>query len=503
MQKRQMPAALRRSVAPSGERGASVIGGVAPSHPRTRIAMPLILLLATALRLFRLDAQSLWIDEWFTLQTLSNPPDGLVASAMRINNAPPLYFGMAWPMVWLFGANEWSLRLPSALAGIVALLLMHRLARRLFHDERAGFAAALLLAVNPLHVWYSQEARNYTLVLTLMLGACVAYLRAVERGRTRDWALLAGVVVAVAATSTQGLVVLPVLLSWALLAPPPGPRRRGLAIGLGVAGVLAASIAAVVLLRSGRPPPPRPFSVAAIGYTLYCYTVGYSFGPSTLELQTQPLRQVVAANLPQLALGCLLSAATCLAWVRVGWRKAAPALSWLAAGIGFGLAIQIATPHSYHVRYALPGLLGFVLLTARAATRPHRWALGLLVAHVVVALWSDVQWFAVPRYGKDDTRDAVALLRREAPSTDRILVAPYYMDALVAHYLAVDGTRMRVEPLRSPGQFDVGQAHTALLLTRPRHTDFLPRMEADLRDAVTAQGWHSATTRSYRVYWRN
>jgi hypothetical protein len=270
---------------------------------------------------------------------------------------------------------------------------------------------------------------------------------------------------------------------------------------LAASGLIAAALTAVVLQSNGPHPPPRPFTGSELAYTAYCFATGYSFGPSMQELQTLPLRQALAANATQLVLGFALVGATLVAWRRIGWRKAAPALAWLVAGVGFAVSIHFATPHTYHVRYALPALLGFVLLTARAVTLPHRTSRLLLAAHVVVCAWSCAQWFTVPKYGKEDTRAAVASLFRSAPGTQRVLVAPAYMQGTVRYYVARSGVSATVFGMASTNDVVATAEDAAVLITRPQHVPFRSDLDAALRQATQTQGWAAATTRSYRVYW--
>jgi uncharacterized membrane protein len=87
------------------------------------------------------------------------------------------------------GSEEWVLRLPSALVGLLSIYLLYRLGSALF-DRLTGLAAALLLAVSPFHVWYSQEARMYALVGLLCLGAGLFAWRALRGNRFLDWLVL-------------------------------------------------------------------------------------------------------------------------------------------------------------------------------------------------------------------------------------------------------------------------------------------------------------------------
>jgi mannosyltransferase len=136
------------------------------------LALLALLLLALALRVYRLPAQSLWYDEgvsWYL--TRMSPPALTVWTANDIQ--PPLYYYLFWLWVRLAGTSEYALRFPSVFFGVLTLPLLWVTARRLF-GMRAAWLAALLLALSPLHVYYAQEARMYTLLT--FLGLLSSYL---------------------------------------------------------------------------------------------------------------------------------------------------------------------------------------------------------------------------------------------------------------------------------------------------------------------------------------
>ena len=73
---------------------------------------------------------------------------------------------------WASGTARARLRLPSAVFGVLTIPLVYALGRTI-RDHRLGIVAALLFAISPFQVWYSQEARGYSL---LTLGATSAML---------------------------------------------------------------------------------------------------------------------------------------------------------------------------------------------------------------------------------------------------------------------------------------------------------------------------------------
>lgn len=150
-----------------------------------RITILLLILLAgAALRLYALSAESLYFDEAYSVWAARHNVGWLFTlSTQRI--FPPLYY--VFLHFWLvLGANEFTVRLLSVTLGLVSIVGIYILATQLF-DERVGLISALLLTISPLHLWYSQEARMYMLVLTLGLYSAYFMLLALRRGQRRHW----------------------------------------------------------------------------------------------------------------------------------------------------------------------------------------------------------------------------------------------------------------------------------------------------------------------------
>ena len=145
-----------------------------------------MLLLALGVRVYRLDAQSLWYDEAVTAQVSAQGIAELTRwTADDIQ--PPLYYYAVAGWTRLAGRSEWALRFPSAFFGVLTVALLWAVARRLFgrgsRGRWAAGAVALLAALSPLYVYYAQEARMYTLLTGLGVLAGYALLRTMDDGR--------------------------------------------------------------------------------------------------------------------------------------------------------------------------------------------------------------------------------------------------------------------------------------------------------------------------------
>ncbi len=160
--------------------------------------------MALLLRLARLDFQPLWWDEgWSLYFATSDPATMLQLTAVDIH--PPLYYLLLHLWIGLLGSGPIAVRLLSVLIGVAAVPLIYLAGRRLF-GHKTALLAALLLAISPFHIYYSQEVRMYGLVTLLGLaafcfaGACGPTSR---RGRLGSWAWIGYVLAATAALYTQ------------------------------------------------------------------------------------------------------------------------------------------------------------------------------------------------------------------------------------------------------------------------------------------------------------
>lgn len=148
-------------------------------------------LIAFALRVPGLSQQSLWRDEVDAIVFSSGSLPELVQALARPGHNGPLYFVILRGWRALTGDTEFALRFFSAAWGVLLVPLVYALARRLGLNRRVGLTAALLATTAPYLVWYSQEAKMYTLLAALVAGAMVAYLTAMQGRGPIFWALFA------------------------------------------------------------------------------------------------------------------------------------------------------------------------------------------------------------------------------------------------------------------------------------------------------------------------
>ncbi len=217
------------------------IGAAVRSRSRTFWIVAGLTVLAAALRFATIGAQSYHHDEIVTASRILRDGFWHAMDAVGFSeSAPPLYYALAWLWTQVTGTGEAGLRSVSAMAGIATVPVAFMLGAQL-SGRRAGLVAAALVAVNPMLVWYSQEARAYALFVLLTALSLLYFLRALERGRRRDF--IAWGIASALALATHYFAAFPIAAEalWLL-------RRRGRETvpGLGIlaaAGLLLAPLA--------------------------------------------------------------------------------------------------------------------------------------------------------------------------------------------------------------------------------------------------------------------
>jgi mannosyltransferase len=145
------------------------------------------IVVGAAARFWRVGAQSLWFDEWITTQNVSGGVRELFDHIAHRENIPPPYFLFMWGWVRVFGDGETAVRSVSVLAGIATIPIAYAIARELGQGRWVARFAALLVALNPMLVWYSQDARPYSLLAFFGALSVLAFARVWKHSRTRDY----------------------------------------------------------------------------------------------------------------------------------------------------------------------------------------------------------------------------------------------------------------------------------------------------------------------------
>ena len=182
-------------------------------------------LVAAGLRFATLAHQSLDEDETVSLWLMHHSLGGLWRDIPRTESTPPLFYVAEWAWTRIFGTGAAGLRSLSAVVGVATVPVCWAAAREA-GGRRAGTVAAVLAALSPAALWYSQEARSYALLM-LFSAASLLFLQRVLGGGGRrslvGWTLCAAL--AVASHYFAVFVVAPEA-AWLLATGAPTRSRR-------------------------------------------------------------------------------------------------------------------------------------------------------------------------------------------------------------------------------------------------------------------------------------
>jgi mannosyltransferase len=421
----------------------------------TGLAVAGALILATALRLYGIANESLWLDEATSLMLARMDIPSLVQwTALDIH--PPLFYILLHYWRHL-GEGEAMLRGLSVLAGVLNVLVIYQLGETLF-DRRTGLYAAVLLAVAPFAIWYAQEVRMYAWV-TLLLSASV--LLALLSWQMRRWmAWVVYVLVTAGALYTHYYAVFGILLENLFFFYLWFRRRMDRRL---LGSWLTSQLAVFVLFLPWFPTFLLPITVGGGGWL----ALGMGRPSWAVLAQTAVLymvgtgRELYPALVRRLGYALFVGLLVAGLWPRSArWRYAvgdtglstAPlydeneatafCLAYLVLPLGIAwVSSQIFKP-MYSARYMLPFLIPFLLLVARGV-RNIPW--GVVRGALMVALVGLMAVGVVAQarlVEKPDWRGLAARITAQARPGDLVLFMPgwhakpfdYYAQGRVALY---------------------------------------------------------------------
>lgn len=95
----------------------------------------------------------------------------------------PLYIYSTVPFIATFGLNEWGVRLAAAFWGVLGVLAIYFLVKKLFSNDVLALTSALFLAISPWHLQYSRAGFEATLILLLLVAAVYFFLSGFEKSK--------------------------------------------------------------------------------------------------------------------------------------------------------------------------------------------------------------------------------------------------------------------------------------------------------------------------------
>jgi mannosyltransferase len=439
---------------PSG----SNLGPMSPSRDRWRqmpafrriaasphlAALAGIVLLGAILRFATIDLQSYRYDEAVTVGRVLHPSLFDTLSAVpRSESTPPLYYLVAWFWSRPFGTGEAWMRSLSALAGTASILVVYLGAVALPLPRRAGLIAAAMVAVSPVLIWFSQDARAYALVFLLTALSFLFFARARRGGARRDlawWAVFSAL--AIATHYFAGFVV---AVEAALLLLD-GRRRRDAALAVAAVAAAAALLAPIALQQASNAhagwiaEQPLGQRLERAGAKL----AGNDNGDEHGARQPGPIPLGVPAGLAVAALALLL-------WRgEEDERRGAGLAAIVAAGsVGLPLALALLGSDYFDGRNLLPMFVPLIIVLAAgfAVRRAGRAGLALAAAFCLCSLVFTLEIDRLPRLQREDLRNAAAEVGPLRPGK-AVVTIRYAASQPLRYYLGARFSHGPLPPLR-------------------------------------------------------
>ncbi len=370
-----------------------------------------IVVLAAVLRFWRIGEPSVWYDEYITTDHLHQSFAHMVTVAVpQVEGTPPLSLALGWYWARIFSFGDGTLRALYALEGIALVPVAYALARELRLTRRIARVVALLVATNPLLVWYSQEARPYALLALLGTVSLFCCVRAINDDRTSNFVLWG--MAAAAALCTHYFAILLIVPEAVWLGIVYREQLRKVLLGCVPLAVVALPLAWLAFRQQGENQEwIRDFP---IGQRLAEAGRSYMLGPAQPWEPWWPLLAavVVATVVSVIVLGDARERSTALIMAVLGTVGFALALVASAAGVDYFLG-----------RNLIVSLVPFAVIIAIGLGTSRVGWFGVVAAVLISVGWvavvvevgtsADLQkanWRAVGELVEDGPRHRVVLV---------------------------------------------------------------------------------------------
>ena len=410
-----------------------------------------ITLLGTLLRLLLLDRQNIAFDESFSLVVgLADWPT-LFQAILSDGVHPPFFYILHKGALTLWGVSEFGQRFSAAVLSLISIPLCYRGGRIIF-NQRVGLLAALLLALNPLHVWLAQEARMYSLLGALTIVSMMAFWQAIRTGHRRYWVLQVVANSLIFVVHYFGFVT--PIIQFAFIILTFQRNHRSLR-----PWTVTQAIAFVPLL---------PWLIATATREVQTFGIGFLVWPTISDLLVTYWNLTIGSSNLFWPASILVIVISCVALV-IALRPIAPHKIWLKQArllIGLWVLLPplitwlISQRHSFYAdRYFSFVIPGLVLLLAFGAGRitESSWRTLLISGLVLANIYGLViTTYLDPAFQKDDWRNAAAYVSQNEQSGDVILLYTthikfafdyYYQGNIPRKPLSLNLEQFALEPL--------------------------------------------------------
>ncbi len=394
-----------------------------PTRATVLWALAGLTVLGVAVRFASVGLQSYHHDEVITAaRVLPGSFIHMLREVKASESNPPLYYVLAWGWAKLFGTGEAGLRSLSALFGAATVPVAYFVGREL-SSRRAGLVVAAIVAVNPMLIWYSQEARSYAVLVFFGALSLLFFARTLRTRDGRDLALWALASALALCSHYFALFAVGIEAAWLLIAL----RDRLRPVMLAVGGVVGVGLALLPLIAAQSNPAHIGWiEKSPLSTRLWETAISFLIG-ETGHVIAEPPRERYA-----LIPAILIAVALLLVALRGTRREKRGAAIGAAIGLGVAALATVAAfaGKDYVVeRNLLPALVPLAAAAGIGFAVSGARRLGLLLAIALCAYWLafDIHVTQTPNLQRPDFR---TLTEEVGP--------PHGPRAIVAWKLAAD-----------------------------------------------------------------
>ncbi len=413
-----------------------------------------IIALAAFLRAFTIGSESLWLDEAVSVKISSHSLTSIISLATQgCETNPPLYYMLLHLWTRLFGQSEVAIRSLSACLGTISVLLIYKVGKSLF-DRRAGILAAFLLATSAYAIEYSQEARQYSLLLLLTLLSFLLFAMLLKANQRKTITFIAYALINIMLCYTHmfGLLMIGAQVLYFILFQKKYPGARLLFWAAQAVTVVAFLPWAFFIATKIFPEASHALTwIPEPSLTVVANVIGALSGAGYLS---RPLGIILVFILLLLCLAGIFGSYKQLQSNRLRSLlnslqepRTALLLIWFLFPLIMTIILSITVMPLLVSRYLIGTTAAIYLLTALGISnispllskyrlRSNLTAIMLTGLIIIISIPGLHTYYAQPQ--KDPWRDVAVFIRQEAKPGDVMIFAPDYNETPFEYYYRGD-----------------------------------------------------------------
>ena len=417
-----------------------------------RYSVLLIVLILLVYHAITINAQSYFVDE---CEELKHASVGIVESIFMPDSMPPFFTLVLRGWLAIFDQRI-TARWLSVAFSLGTIIATWAFTKRIVND-RVAILAAVLLAANPLQLFYAQLIRGYAM-MTLVAALCIGFGMLARKTNEKKYWWLYGITSVVGMFSHYYFITIPLSFLALTISDWDFDRVRRFLVSSVLSGI--ASLPLLIFVHSDftfqkEIRAPRPVSPSAVVYSYLSYFTGYSMGPSQRDLQTNyrwTADTTMIAELTVVGLVAIIALAAAVPITRRYGELKPFAFLLIVPLVVIGL-LGAATGITYNVRFVawmvvpMSMLLGFLAMhdarNTKAGTAIFALRIGSILLLFGLANWNRVY---VDRYKTEDIRSAMEWIDAHA-TNPTIFVVSSYMGVVADYYKSEQQSVAPLPPL--------------------------------------------------------